>query len=476
MMQVDNVMCVVIDPCQANGDDDCENKTEQETRKQAYEWALAFGNGLRVACGKGLERIQISQTQLDELEDCDLWETGGTCRDQGADGVSACLALKHVQGGRCNLHDRDDWSHGFHNDLNLVDQQAKLNGHKLKGRIMRNAHHGPYGTQAVFQGMQEASREYYECMCGSPCEVFRSLVPEFLDDWGEMDRINEVGIEESVFEQVHTSRSITHATEEMSASRFLSDHLKGKEMMQYHTERAWQYFLYMLRTKKLDGESIWSKWSEMNLQQRLDRLPPVADGANAEGIAQQAKRQKTDQKVISRKPQEIAFVGYWDIEAKYIERARVAFREPYALQHGVGNKRLRDAKESLAHDKERMISGTWEPAQKAYALLVTASNLYHVGILVEFNLNMLDQLTLDHPLVKWDSEQANLCGFMVLRLQGLREKRLLPQIRGWPDMISLAHDDNYAKHVLKTLRLDYQRSQPMKKATDGLEACCSSVA
>ena len=67
MMQVDNVMCVVIDPCQANGDDDCENKTEQETRKQAYEWALAFGNGLRVACGKGLERIQISQTQLDEL-------------------------------------------------------------------------------------------------------------------------------------------------------------------------------------------------------------------------------------------------------------------------------------------------------------------------------------------------------------------------------------------------------------------------
>ena len=115
-----------------------------------------------------------------------------------------------------------------------------------------------------------------------------------------------------------------------------------------------------------------------------------------------------------------------------------------------------------------MISGTWEPAQKAYALLVTASNLYHVGILVEFNLNMLDQLTLDHPLVKWDSEQANLCGFMVLRLQGLQ--RLLPQIRGWPDMISLAHDDNYTK------RLDYQRSQPMKKATDGLEACCSSVA
>ena len=122
MMQVDNVMCVVIDPCQANGDDDCENKTEQETRQQAYEWALAFGNGLRVACGKGLERIQISQTQLDELEDCDLWETGGTCRDQCADGVSACLALKHVKGGRCNLHDRDDWSHGFHNDLNLVDQ------------------------------------------------------------------------------------------------------------------------------------------------------------------------------------------------------------------------------------------------------------------------------------------------------------------------------------------------------------------
>ena len=226
----------------------------------------------------------------------------------------------------------------------------------------------------------------------------------------------------------------------------------------------------MLRTKKLDGKSIWSKWSEMQLQQRLDRLPPVTDGANAEGIAQQAKKQKTDQKVISRKPQEIAFVGYWDIDAKYIERARVAFREPYALQHGIGNKRLRDAKESLAHDKEMMISGTWEPAQKAYALLVTASNLYHVGILVELNLNMLDQLTLDHPLVKWDSEQANLCGFMVLRLQGLREKRLLPQIRGWPDMISLAHDDNYTK------RLDYQRSQPMKKATDGLEACCSSVA
>ena len=94
--------------------------------------------------------------------------------------------------------------------------------------------------------------------------------------------------------------------------------------------------------------------------------------------------------------------------------ARVAPREPHALQHGVGNKRSRDAKESVAHDKEMMISGTWEPAQKAYALLVTASNLYHVGILVEFNLNMLDQLTLDHPLVKWDNEQANLCGFMVL--------------------------------------------------------------
>ena len=65
---------------------------ELEDRKAAFEWLVAFQNGLS-STGHGLERYQHTAEELVHLVNCEDWEGIHTCIDNGSDGVSATQSV-----------------------------------------------------------------------------------------------------------------------------------------------------------------------------------------------------------------------------------------------------------------------------------------------------------------------------------------------------------------------------------------------
>ena len=64
-----------------------------ETRRSAFEWCVAYQNGMTEAIGYGLERCCLTKEQLVKLTDCLDWECQGICGDNGGDQTSAVQAI-----------------------------------------------------------------------------------------------------------------------------------------------------------------------------------------------------------------------------------------------------------------------------------------------------------------------------------------------------------------------------------------------
>ena len=96
----------------------------------------------------------------------------------------------------------------------------------------------------------------------------------------------------------------------------------------------------------------------------------------------------------------------------------------------------------------------WEPILSSFSILSKEEELQFVGFCLNIDAETLDSYTIDHPFIVWNREHAKLAGFYALRLAGLRTKRRLTILRGWPGMVSKMYKRSNVDEVMALFQKD----------------------
>ena len=428
------------------------------------EWMLAFHNGISGG-GCGVHKIMVKQEDLATFNNVWTWPGASCAMDQGGDGMSACQAADSIDGPIvANLKREDDYSHGYHNDFDLSDRACDIWPQRSAMRLARNAHLGPFGTKQRFVELKQVFNEYVFTMSPESCPVFQSMLEDFLDDRGELHRATEDDIGKKVWESLKKARIFRFAGDEQAPSRFLSDHMKAREFAPVWTEYAFAWYLLALKQGRLDGSKLGSSFKNCKLAQGL-----FGDTVLDKSIKADAKAAANESRPISKNQAEFALLQFANIEFKFIDRLKVAIREPYCHEHGVSNATLRDVRKTIPWEIA-MISGNFlDPMFASFAALSKYTVLGHCGLLVESNTPEAASLSLEHPLMEWNREQAKRAGRIACKTAFLRSKRMLPLLRGWPQHAVYALKDSKTNDVLGMFRRDHENYLGLAGHSKGLQ-------
>ena len=116
------------------------------------------------------------------------------------------------------------------------------------------------GVAQARQGeINKSIQEWAEVM-GGPDESFNDIIGELLDDWGKNEWCTNEHVDVLCYKRVVSSRVYVIAGDQMVPGRFLSDHLKMRELLPTWTERFWGYFMRAVMLKKFKSASkVWQK-------------------------------------------------------------------------------------------------------------------------------------------------------------------------------------------------------------------------
>ena len=113
--------------------------------------------------------------------------------------------------------------------------------------------------QARQDEINKAIQEWATVM-GGPDESFTDIIGELLDDWGKNHWQTHDSVDVLCFKKVVSSRVYQVASDQMAPGRFISDHLKMRELLDTWTERFWGYFMRAVLLKKFKSAAkVWAK-------------------------------------------------------------------------------------------------------------------------------------------------------------------------------------------------------------------------
>ena len=146
-----------------------------------------------------------------------------------------------------------------------------------------------------------------------------------------------------------------------------------------------------------------------------------------------------------------------------------SLRDAYAYEHGRINSLLRDVKETLMFECEQINGEFWDPIRASFAVLESPSHLNYMGFVVDFEGYRQNVPSEHHPLVVYNREHAIFSGFYALRRDGLRTKRRLNYIRGWPGLGAAMAKRSKTAEIMNILRADYGRFLSLAPYQRGVE-------
>ena len=422
-------------------------------RKSTFEWLLAWCNGFSAVTPEGISHIMVSKEQLDDFSVSDPWEwnSSNVCIDQGSDGICATQTLDSVDGPiLANLKADHDKSHGYHRDFVLIDGKMQQKSQRAAYRLARNCHLGPYGTAARYQELRQCWQDYKAVMSAESCNVLASLLPEFLDDSDEMHRLCEPDILQVIWQRHDQFRLYHFHGSEEDAARFLSDHIQSKKVTPLQTHYFYAYFILMFMQNKLNGTKLSDKFKDLHIVKKA-KITPLADSSIKIG----SKADKRDAPVDHNQAH-LAFLTFGNFEYKMFERSKIEVRDPYFRHHSHLNSKLRDVREVPSWEVDQILGGAWNPCYESLGILYSLDVLHHCGIFIGKADEFHAKLVLDHPFVRWQAELSEFIGKYAVRLYGLRLKRELPLLRGWPKLEVLCIKPELQFKCLDQFRADLE--------------------
>lgn len=418
-------------------------------RKNALQWILSADHALGVAAGYGLERFQVLDSEGDFA--MDPWEAPSLamCADQGPDGNAALNFLQFGPLNGMNIDRIDDPAHGVHNDLLLTLKQVGLWPHQMLMNLSRSVLYGPWDEGRRHIEAREAVMECVTLETPWTCPLFASLIPSMLEDTNEQHRLSERDIAETLWHEVEQSPMWHSKGKRLSVSRFVSMVTKPGEDTSW-TFRYLSYLYICLQTGSYSENRIAKAMADQvkvrtPKDDELEQSMPTRRGADL--LAQT--------RAITKNLLELATLMYGDEENKYRQRVVCVAGASCAAWQGEQSARNRSVQDAVKWEIEQLSGGFMGHLRRALEVLSNEDTLSRCGMEMSvFGDRRRRSPEMEHPVVQWNQEQANLLGQFATRLVGLRVVRCMVMVRGWPRRCVLALSPPHAQQVLQDFRDD----------------------
>lgn len=173
-------------------------------RTGAFKWLVNLENSLEAGVGVGgLSKWHIEDVDAEDV-DATKWPLLNLVTDCGSECVSGALFLaRHL---RLNVDWCPDPSHGVHRDFLGSLKSARLWQHELLMMLTYNNRHGEWDGNRKFRAAKQGMASYFATFRPTECPLFMALLGGFLRDRQEDYRLNEIGVEASIWAAVRDDK------------------------------------------------------------------------------------------------------------------------------------------------------------------------------------------------------------------------------------------------------------------------------
>lgn len=344
---------------------------------------------------------------------------------------------------KCNIEEAPDIAHGLHRDMELTILRCGLSLHQKLMRICWNVHLGPWNQHERSQQVVESLEESWATMRPQEDPLFMSMVIDILFDQDLEHRASEEHIEEVVWDMMQQDSPFAKKGRMTDANRFIATVREGQRQHKSFHMKKYAYLRLSLEMDFLRGERL----------QRLRLDGPSGASANSEGKGRTGRTSAEEMALrgACANSMAVATMILADAENQHRQGCLSMMMTELDTWDSHQSKSLRTTAGALEWSLDQKQGNFLATCAATWALLHSESHLRRCGL--SFSAGPPVSGTIDegtrHGFEIMQADLSKLVDSLVLHMCGMRLRRMLWLLRGWPSssvaFLGDAADDWVAK-------------------------------
>ena len=407
---------------------DPEEKVDErkERRLASFSWLLETQNQFILSgLTQGWKYFLVPAV----LVGLDIWALPMVmpCPDQGGSTVCPINYLLSE-----NVHIDPFWcmSHAAHNDLKVGLKHAGLWTHMLLMLMAWKAWKGPFDSHDHWGSVWNTIKANFDTLSRDEDIWFQTCSLGMLNDVGEAHRVHEAGIGDSLRRRLQADFTLTHLPGDASTTRFC-DFIQRSRFEDAH----WHCRLYGAgvtchELKILDGSR--HKAIHAAAEAAKAKLHAASSSGSKPSMKAQVEAEVRALRKSSVNALHLSYVMLSDEANQSRQRAIVLLAMPIVKFHQRANMASRDFDSAQAWMIDMCAGGVNDHLIAMVTEFNNVSNLEHIGFSKPAGPITVSQDTDEHLEILAQNPLAENMGSFFLHLFGLRVKRCLGLMAGWP--------------------------------------------
>ena len=201
-------------------DTEMANPKRRRYRTKTVELGLAIHAQLGVAANCGLHDFDITKLLADPTIDPINYPELGPCSDRGPDAVALSMFLGYNEENIYNVLFRWDLSHDCKACLKGATKDVGLWPHQCLHAIAARTAFGPFNSGLRRNQVRESVSDHLEHHSPHNSVEFQAVLPLMLIDEGTPERIHEIGIRETKWEELKEDSVWVIQGDQLNLERF----------------------------------------------------------------------------------------------------------------------------------------------------------------------------------------------------------------------------------------------------------------
>lgn len=401
-----------------NKDAEGQWRPKKRHRVSASEWIMEVDAQLRAGAGVGLSHYAPPAEGVARPPDATTWPLLQVTFDGGSDGHCAMHWLQRLH--QCNIDEAPDIAHGLHRDMELTILRCGLSLHQKLMRICWNVHLGPWNQHERFQQVVDCLEEAWATI------AWRSMVIDILFDLDLQHRATEEGIEEVVWEMMQQDSPFAKKGRMTDANRFIATVREGHRQHKNFNLKKYAYLRLSLEMDFLRGEKL--------KRLRLGGANNDAGEGEEKGRTGRTSAEELALRGACANSMAVATMILADPENQHRQGCLSTMMTQWDKWHSHQSKSLRSTGGALEWCLRQVQGDFLSTCAGTWAMLQSERDLRRCGL--SFSASLVASSAGDesafHGHTASQSDLSNLVGNLCLHMCGMRLRRMLWLLAGWP--------------------------------------------